>query len=47
MFDQMRAFGAIASLMKDRQKLTDAAVRVRQTLEASSVVGSAGGRAVW
>lgn len=46
MFDQMRAFGAIASLMKDRQKLTDAAVRVRETLEASSVVGTAGGGAV-
>lgn len=46
MFDQMRALGAITSLMKDRQKLADAAVRVRETLEASRVEGSAGGGAV-
>lgn len=46
MFDQMRAFGAISGLMKDRQKLTDAAARVKETLEASRVEGSAGSGAV-
>jgi len=46
MFDQMRAMGAIASLMKDRQKLSEAAARVKDRLEAARVEGSAGGNAI-
>ncbi|MEQ9096977.1 MAG: YbaB/EbfC family nucleoid-associated protein [Phycisphaerales bacterium] len=46
MFDQMRALGALTSLMKDRQKLTDAAARVKERLEAARVQGSAGEGAI-
>ena len=46
MFDQMRALGALTSLMKDRQKLTDAATRVKERLEAARVQGSAGEGAI-
>ena len=46
MFDQMRAFGALAGLMKDRQKLADAAQRVKDRLESARVEGTAGGGAI-
>ena len=46
MFDQMRTFGALANLMKDRQKLADAAARVKDRLEVSRVEGNAGGGAI-
>ena len=46
MFDQMRAMGALTSLMKDRQKLTDAAARVKERLEEARVEGSAGEGAI-
>ncbi len=46
MFDQMRAMGAIASLMKDREKLADAAERVKTRLEDARVDGVAGGGAI-
>ena len=46
MFDQMRAMGAIASLMKDREKLADAAERVKTRLEDARVEGVAGGGAI-
>jgi DNA-binding protein YbaB len=46
MFDQMRALGAITSLMKDRQKLADAAGRVKDKLEAARVQGTAGQGAI-
>jgi DNA-binding protein YbaB len=46
MFDQMRALGAITSLMKDRQKLADAAARVKDKLEAARVEGTAGQGAI-
>lgn len=46
MFDQMRAFGAITSLMKDRQKLVDAAARVKERLDAARVQGTAGEGAI-
>lgn len=46
MFDQMRALGAITSLMKDRQKLADSAARVKERLEAARVQGTAGEGAI-
>lgn len=46
MLEQMRALGALTSLMKDRQRLADAADRVRQRLEAARVQGQAGQGAV-
>lgn len=46
MLDQMRALGALASLMKDKQKLTDAAERVKLRLESTRVEGRAGGGAI-
>lgn len=46
MLDQMRALGALTSLMKDRQKLADAAARVKDRLESARVQGSAGEGAI-
>ncbi|MFI4916375.1 MAG: YbaB/EbfC family nucleoid-associated protein [Phycisphaerales bacterium JB060] len=46
MFDQMRALGALTNLMKDRQKLADAAARVKERLDAARVQGSAGEGAI-
>lgn len=46
MFDQMRALGALTSLMKDKQKLADAAARIKDRLEATRVEGAAGGGAI-
>lgn len=46
MFDQMRQFGAIAALLKDRERLAEAGARVRRTLEDHPATGEAGGGAV-
>ena len=46
MFDQMRALGALTNLMKDRQKLTDAAGRIKERLDSARVEGSAGQGAI-
>ena len=46
MFEQMKAMGAIAGLLKNKDKLAEAAARVKQTLDERPVVGEAGGGAV-
>ncbi|MEO1008866.1 MAG: YbaB/EbfC family nucleoid-associated protein [Planctomycetota bacterium] len=46
MFDSMRAVGALAGLLRDKQKLAEAAERVRRTLDGARAEGSAGGGAV-
>lgn len=46
MFDQFKAMGALAGVFKDKEKLKATADRVRAQLEATEVVGSAGGGAV-
>lgn len=46
MFDQFKAMGQIAALMKNREKLREAADRVKDRLDASEVQGESGGGAV-
>ncbi|MEQ8845128.1 MAG: YbaB/EbfC family nucleoid-associated protein [Phycisphaerales bacterium] len=46
MFDQMRALGALTTLMKDRQKLADAAARIKARLGDARVEAEAGGGAI-
>lgn len=46
MFDQFKALGALAALMKDKERLREVAERFRDRLQRISVVGSAGGGAV-
>lgn len=46
MFDQFKAMGAIAGLMKDKERLREAADRVKARLEAAEVTGESGGGAV-
>jgi hypothetical protein len=46
MFDQMKAMGALAGLMRDKEKVAEISERVRETLETVRVVGEAGGGAV-
>lgn len=46
MFDQFKAMGAIAGFMKDKDRLADAADRVKERLERTEVTGQAGGGAV-
>lgn len=46
MFDQFKAMGSLAGLMKDKDRLADAADRVRDRLEHTEVTGQAGGGAV-
>jgi DNA-binding protein YbaB len=46
MLDQFKAMGAIAGLLKDKEKVKAASDRVRAKLEATRVEGSAGGGAV-
>lgn len=43
MFDQFKAMGALAGLMKNRDKLKEAGDRMQRTLEAARIVGQAGG----
>jgi len=46
MFDQMKAMGALAGLLRDREKIERLSRRVQDTLETVRVVGEAGGGAV-
>jgi len=46
MFDQMKAMGALASLMRDKDRMAEISQRVQETLESVRVVGEAGGGAV-
>lgn len=46
MFDQFKTMGALAGLLKNREKLQAAAARVKQTLDENPCVGEAGGGAV-
>ncbi len=46
MFEQMKAMGAIAGLLKNKDKLADAAARVKRTLDDRPAMGEAGGGAV-
>ncbi len=43
MFDQFKAMGALAGLMKNRDKLKEAGDRMQRTLEAARIVGQSGG----
>lgn len=46
MFDQFKAMGAVAGLMKDKDRLREVSERVRTRLEAVRAEGRAGGGAV-
>jgi DNA-binding protein YbaB len=46
MFDQFKAIGAIASLMKEKDRLGATVARVRTRLDGLEAVGEAGGGAV-
>ena len=46
MIDQFKAMGAIAGLLKDKDKVKATADRVKSKLDATEVTGSAGGGAV-
>jgi hypothetical protein len=46
MFEQMKAMGAIAGLLKNKEKLAEAAARVKRTLDDRPAMGEAGGGAV-
>ena len=42
-FDQFKAMGALAGLMKNREKIREAGERMQASLEAARIVGQAGG----
>ncbi|MEI7658013.1 MAG: YbaB/EbfC family nucleoid-associated protein [Phycisphaerae bacterium] len=42
MFDQLKSLGAIAGLLKNKEKLREAADRVKAKMEATRVIGEAG-----
>lgn len=42
MFDKLKAMGAMASLMKNQDGIKDAAKRVREKMEQTTVIGEAG-----
>ena len=42
MFDQIKSLGAIADLLKNKEKLREAADRVKAKMEATRVIGEAG-----
>jgi len=46
MFDQMKAMGAVAGLLRDKERLAEIQTRVQETLERVRVVGESGGGAV-
>jgi DNA-binding protein YbaB len=46
MFDQLKAMGAVADLLKNQDKIKQAAERVRTRLETTVVTGEAAGGAV-
>lgn len=43
MFDQLKAMGSLAGLLKNREKIKEAGERMQRTLEAARIVGQAGG----
>jgi len=45
-FDQLKSMGAIAGLLKDKERMREIGERVRESLESARVEGSAGGGAV-
>jgi len=42
MFDNLKSLGALAGLMKNKEKLREAGDRVRAKMEATKVIGEAG-----
>jgi DNA-binding protein YbaB len=42
MFDQLKSLGAVAGLLKNKEKLREAAARVKEKMEATKVIGEAG-----
>ena len=46
MFDQMKTMGALAGLLKDREKMQRIAEEFQEKLEHISVIGTSGGGAV-
>ena len=46
MFEQMKAMGALAGLLKNREKMNEIGTRFREVMDRISVTGSAGGGAV-
>lgn len=46
MFDQMKQMGAIAGLLKNKDKLAEAGARVKRELEDRPATGEAGGGAI-
>ncbi len=46
MFDQIKALGSLAGLMKDKERLRGIAERFREKIDAIRVVGAGGGGAV-
>jgi len=46
MFEQMKAMGALAGLLKNREKMQEIGARFREVMDRLSVTGSAGGGAV-
>ena len=46
MFDQMKAMGAIAGLLKDKEKVRQMATEFERRMETISAIGSSGGGAV-
>ena len=46
MFDQMKAMGAMAGLLRDKQRMREIGERIQSTLETVRVGGEAGGGAV-
>jgi len=46
MFDQFKAMGAVADLLRHKDKMEASAKRVRERLEHTEVVGEAGGGSV-
>ncbi len=46
MFEQMKAMGALAGLMRDKERLAEISEKVQETLERVRVVGEGGGGAV-
>ena len=45
MFDNIKAMGALAGLMKNKDKLKEAGERVKAKMDATRVIGEAGGGA--
>jgi DNA-binding protein YbaB len=46
MFDQMKAMGAVAGLLRNKEKMREIGDRVREGMDRLSVTGSSGGGAV-